>query len=69
MTPDRLVSVSTVARCLNVHAETVRGWIRRGRLDAIRTPAGVYRIRQSILDALLTQIKSQKSQKSQSLSP
>jgi predicted site-specific integrase-resolvase len=41
---DHFVDVWDVARRAAVSAETVRGWIRRGKLLAYVTPTGRYRI-------------------------
>ena len=59
--PDRLLDVSMVARRFNVTDETVRAWIRGGKLAAILTPTGRYRIP---LSALLA-FQSKKAQDSQ----
>lgn len=48
-TPESYVSVETVARRLCVSGETVRDWVRRGKLAAIRTPTGRIRIARSEL--------------------
>jgi excisionase family DNA binding protein len=61
MSDDRLLAVATVAYRLQVTPETVRSWIRSGKLDAIRTPTGRYRVPASTLTALLRR-KTQDSQ-------
>lgn len=48
-----LLSASTVAKRLNVHVETVRGWIRRGQIPATQLPNGYYRVTGGTLDRLL----------------
>jgi excisionase family DNA binding protein len=48
---DMLLSVADVATRLKVHPETVRRWIRAGKIKARKTPgARDYRIRQSEID-------------------
>lgn len=41
----RLVDVSVVARYYGVSGESVRRWIRSGKLLAEKTPGGRYRVR------------------------
>lgn len=48
-----LLHPSTIAKRLNVHVETVRGWIRRDQIPAIRLPNGYYRVSGATLDKLL----------------
>lgn len=38
--PDEYLSTGEVAKVWGVTAETVRSWIKTGRLDAIVTPSG-----------------------------
>jgi excisionase family DNA binding protein len=55
MDDERLLTVPEVAERLRVHPETVRVWLRQGKLKGIRiggTKAG-YRIPSSELDRLL----------------
>jgi len=51
---DKLLTVAEVAEQLSVTEETVRRWLRAGRLEGVRLSrrAG-WRVRQSSLDALL----------------
>lgn len=46
---------STVAKRLNVHVETVRGWIRRRVIPSITLPNGHYRVTGATLDRLLAE--------------
>lgn len=62
--PDPLLRVSTVARRLNVHEETVRSWIRAKKIAFVRTPTGFYRIPTSAMNAIL-KINTQDSQSTQ----
>jgi excisionase family DNA binding protein len=51
MTPDRLLDVGTAARQLQVSAQTIRNWIRAGKLAAERSPSGRWRIKASLVAA------------------
>lgn len=46
---DRFIDVSVVARRFGVSTTAVRNWIRAGKLSAVRTPSGRYRIPLSAL--------------------
>jgi len=48
-----LLKVSEVAKRLRVAESTVRGWIARGDVRAVRLPGGVYRIPEEELERLL----------------
>jgi excisionase family DNA binding protein len=55
MTPGKLLTVGQVAERLQVHPETVRRWLRSGRLQSLRlggTKLG-YRILEAELERLL----------------
>jgi len=54
LSDDRLLPVSVVARRLCVSPQTVRNWIRAGRIPSERTPTGRLRVRLSTLIALRT---------------
>lgn len=41
---DRYLTTGDVARALGVTINTVKAWIRRGQVEAIRLPSGHYRI-------------------------
>lgn len=49
---DRLIDIAVVARLFNVSAETVRNWIRAGKVHAIPTPSGYYKITETELERL-----------------
>jgi len=49
-----LLTVTEAAMAARVHEETIRRWVRDGKLAAIRLPGGTYRIEPSVLTALLT---------------
>ncbi len=51
-----MYSVYRVAAQLGVTASVVRYWIRAGKVRAIATPGGHYRIRQDELDRLLSAV-------------
>lgn len=44
---DELLPTGRVAARLGVHRGTIHAWILAGRLPAVRTPGGHYRIRES----------------------
>lgn len=48
---DELLTVDQVARRLQVHPETIRRWIRDGRLKAVKLSPG-FRIRESEVERL-----------------
>lgn len=48
-----VLTVKEVAQKLRVHDTTVRHWIEKGALKAIRLPGGVYRIKENTLQHLL----------------
>jgi excisionase family DNA binding protein len=50
---EELLKVSEVAKLLRVAESTVRGWIVRGEVPAVRLPGGVYRIRREDVEKLL----------------
>lgn len=57
MTPnDALLTTREVADVLSVDPETVRRWIRDGKLKAVELPSGTLRIRQSAVDRILRTI-------------
>lgn len=57
MNSDELLTIPEVARTLRVHVTTVRRWIKAGQLAAVplphRTNHQAYRIKRSVLNALL----------------
>lgn len=55
MTPrSQLLTTNEVAEECKVTAETVRVWVREGRLAAITLPGGLKRFRREDVDRLLT---------------
>jgi excisionase family DNA binding protein len=50
---DRLLSTGNAARLLSVTPDTVLKWIKSGRLPAIRTAGGPYRIARRDIAALM----------------
>lgn len=52
-TTERLLTGGEVAELFRVDARTVGDWRRAGRLDAVRTPGGSFRYRESAVNALL----------------
>ena len=70
MTPERLLDAMAIAKRMGVSSETVRAWIRAGKLKAITTPTGRYRIPSSALARLLaTRRKMQESQTPSTINP
>ena len=56
---DRWLTVDDVAEQIKVHPETIRRWLREGKLKGILMSRAVgYRIRQSALDALLNEAET-----------
>jgi len=57
-----LLAPATIAKRLNVHVETVRGWIRNGLIPFVQLPNGYYRVSGATLDRLLAEkLSPQKS--------
>lgn len=50
---ERLFTTAEVARLFKVDPKTVNRWAKTGRIEAIRTPGGHRRIRESEVLALL----------------
>lgn len=44
---DRMLKTSEVARIFDVKVYTVRQWIRDGRMSAVETATGRYRVKES----------------------
>lgn len=47
---ERLLTVREVAQYMSVDLQTVYGWIRQGRLEAVKPSKRMVRIRQSTLE-------------------
>lgn len=54
----QLLGVQEVAALCGVHQSTVRDWVARGRLAAVRLPSGQLRFRAEDIDALLVPTKT-----------
>lgn len=54
---DDLLTTLEVANLLRVHPASVRRYIDRGDLLAMRLPSGVYRVPRSEVDKLLAQLR------------
>lgn len=59
---DRLLTVQDVAQLLQVHDQTVRGYIREGRLRSIRLGRRAIRISQADFDDFIRRHQSEASQ-------
>lgn len=59
MQEDRLLKVPEVAERLGLNAETVRRWIRDGKIRALSTgsDAGGYRVRASELERVIAEME------------
>jgi excisionase family DNA binding protein len=53
-----LLTTGEVARSLGVTINTVKAWIRMGRLEALRLPSGHFRVPRSELERLLAGTKA-----------
>lgn len=51
--PDELLKLTEIARLMGVRRATVARWVRDGRLPAVQTPGGHWRVRSSEVDAML----------------
>jgi len=61
MTPERLIDVAVIARHFQVTDQSVRNWIRAGKVHAIRrTPWGRYLIAPAEFARLKTLLKESK---------
>ena len=52
--------ISEIAKQLDLHETTVRRWIMRGKLQAVRLPNGTLRVAQDELDRLLSVVTQDK---------
>jgi len=50
-----MLTISEVAAALKLTDATIRNWIERGHIKAVRLPSGIYRIEQVELDRILQQ--------------
>lgn len=52
---ERLLTANEVGAMFRVDPKSVTRWARLGRIDAVRTPGGHYRFRDSVVRDLLRQ--------------
>jgi excisionase family DNA binding protein len=50
-----LYTVREVATILRVREETIRAWLRKGKMTGIKLPDGDYRIKESTVNGILGQ--------------
>ena len=58
---EKLLRVSEVAKILNIHPSTIRLWIRSGRLNAVKTKGGHYRIPETEVIRMLKRVRSKET--------
>jgi excisionase family DNA binding protein len=51
---EKLLTVAIAAKRLDVCTETVRRWVKAGRLPSLRYPSGQFRIPESAVEKILT---------------
>lgn len=54
MSEGRMLSVTMTAKRLDVCPETVRRWIKQGKLSAIRYPSGYFRVSIVAIEKILS---------------
>ena len=59
---DRLLTIKDVAQLLQVHEQTVRGYVRNGRLLCVRLGRRAIRISQSDLEEFIRQHRTDVSE-------
>ena len=65
MTADRLYSISDVAMRIGVSYETLRRWIEKGAVEAVRVgPEGTIRLREETVQTLINTYSSHTSRTS-----
>lgn len=57
--PTGLLETAEAAHFLGVHPKTLVRWVRKGTVQAMKTPGGRYRYRQSDLDAFVSESMAQ----------
>lgn len=50
------LTADQAAEIMGVHPATLKRWARAGKVPAAKTPGGIYRFRQSDLDAALVPV-------------
>ena len=55
----RMVGVGKASQLIGVEKETIRAYIRDGRLPAMRLPNGYFRIREEDLDRMLEPVQAE----------
>ena len=57
MSAEKLLTTETVAKILLVKADTLRGWLRIGKIKGVKVGNRLWRIRESELEAFLRESK------------
>lgn len=57
---ERLLEIAQAAHRLSVCHETIRRWIHSGKLAAVKTPGGHWRVSQASVDTLATTTNTNK---------
>ena len=57
MSAEKLLTTETVAKVLLVKPDTLRGWLRTGKIKGIRVGNRLWRVRESELEAFLRESK------------
>ena len=57
MSAEKLLTTETVAKVLLVKADTLRGWLRIGKIKGVKVGNRLWRVRESELEAFLRESK------------
>ena len=55
MSAEKLFTTETVARALLVKPDTLRGWLRTGKIKGVKVGNRLWRVRESELEAFLSE--------------
>ena len=54
MSAEKLLTTKTVAKVLLVKPDTLRGWLRTGKIKGVKVGSRLWRVRESELEAFLS---------------